>query len=219
LERITEAFVWPVRDPQWAPKLIVIGLISLIPIIGWMNGLGWMLGSLDRLRSGEERLADGYFAHIGRGARLFVVELIYALVVVALGLVFYIPGILIAVSQGHGNANPGVIALALLLDLAALGLVSLGSLAYTFLLPAVILATDAGGIGAGLSIGAIVRRSRANPVNTLISGLMLIAASFVSSIGVIACGVGLVLTAPYALAMQAWIVRSFEIGSADRQAG
>ena len=219
MERITEAFVWPVRDPQWAPKLIVIGLISLIPIIGWMNGLGWMLGSLDRLRSGEERLADGYFAHIGRGARLFVVELIYALVVVALGLVFYIPGILIAVSQGHGNANPGVIALALLLDLAALGLVSLGSLAYTFLLPAVILATDAGGIGAGLSIGAIVRRSRANPVNTLISGLMLIAASFVSSIGVIACGVGLVLTAPYALAMQAWIVRSFEIGSADRQAG
>ncbi len=219
MERITEAFVWPVRDPQWALKLIIIGLISLIPIIGWMNGLGWMLGSLDRLRSGEERLADGYFAHIGRGARLFVVELIYALMVIAVGLVFYVPGILVAVSQSHGNANPGVIALALLLDLAALGLVSLGSLAYTFLLPAVVLATDAGGIGAGLSIGAIVRRSRANPVNTLIAGLMLIAASFVSSIGVIACGIGVVFTAPYALAMQAWIIRSFEIGSADRQAG
>ncbi len=219
MERITEAFVWPVRDSQWALKLIIIGLISLIPIIGWMNGLGWMLGSLDRLRSGEERLADGYFAHIGRGARLFVVELIYALMVIAVGLVFYVPGILVAVSQSHGNANPGVIALALLLDLAALGLVSLGSLAYTFLLPAVVLATDAGGIGAGLSIGAIVRRSRANPVNTLIAGLMLIAASFVSSIGVIACGIGVVFTAPYALAMQAWVIRSFEIGSADRQAG
>ena len=218
MERITEAFVWPVRDPQWAPKLIIIGLISLIPIIGWMNGLGWMLGSLDRLRSGEERLADGYFAHIGRGARLFVVELIYALVVVVVGLVFYVPGILIAVIQSHGNANPGLIGLALLLDLAALGLVSLGSLVYTFLLPAVVIATDAGGITAGLSIGAIVRRSRANPINTLISGLMLIAASFVSSIGVIACGIGVVFTAPYALAMQAWIIRSFEIGSADRQA-
>src|SRR6266852_2574015 len=96
---------------------------------------------------------------------------------------------------------------------------SLDRLAYTFLLPAVVLATDAGGIGAGLSIGAIVRRSRANPVNTLIAGLMLIAASFVSSIGVIACGIGVVFTAPYALAMQAWIIRSFEIGSADRQAG
>src|SRR5260370_37420824 len=184
-----------------------------------MNGLGWMLASRARLISGEERLADGYFTHIGRGARLFVVELIYALVVAAVGLVFYIPGILIAVSQGHGNASPGVIALALLLDLAALGLVSLGSLAYTFLLPGVVLATDAGGIAAGLRIGAIIRRSRVNPVNTLIAGLMLIAASFVSSIGVVACGIGVVFTAPYALAMQAWIVRSFEIASADLQAG
>jgi len=219
LERITEAFVWPVRDPEWAVKVIIIGLISLIPIIGWMNGIGWMLGSLDRLRSDEERLAAGNFDHIGRGARLFVVELIYALVVAALGLVFYIPGISIAVSQGHGNANPGLIALAVLLDLAALGLVSLGSLAYTFLLPAVILATDAGGIAAGLRIGDIFRRSRINPVNTLIAGLMLIAASFVSSIGVIACGIGVIFTAPYALAMQAWIVRSFEIGSTSRQAG
>src|SRR4029077_17005304 len=157
----------------------------LNPLLRWINGLGCMLGSLDRLRAGEERLADGYFDHIGRGARLFLVELIYALVVAALGLVFYIPGILIAVSQGHGNANPGVIALALLLDLAALGLVSLGSLAYTFLLPAVVLATDQGGIAAGLNIGAIIRRSRANPVNTLIAGLMLIAASFVSSIGIV----------------------------------
>jgi len=219
LERITEAFVWPVRDPEWAVKIIIIGLISLIPIIGWMNGIGFMLASLDRLRSGEERLAAGNFDHIGRGARLFVVELIYALVVAALGLVFYIPGILIAVSQGHGSANPGLIALAVLLDLAALGLVSLGSLAYTFLLPAVILATDAGGIAAGLRIADIFRRSRANPVNTLIAGLMLIAASFVSSIGVIACGIGVIFTAPYALAMQAWIIRSFEIGSTSRQAG
>ncbi len=200
-------------------KIIIIGLISLIPIIGWMNGIGFMLASLDRLRSGEERLAAGSFDHIGRGARLFVVELIYALVVAALGLVFYIPGILIAVSQGHGSANPGLIALAVLLDLAALGLVSLGSLAYTFLLPAVILATDAGGIAAGLRIADIFRRSRANPVNTLIAGLMLIAASFVSSIGVIACGIGVIFTAPYALAMQAWIIRSFEIGSTSRQAG
>jgi len=219
LERITEAFVWPVRDPEWAVKIIIIGLISLIPIIGWMNGIGWMLGSLDQLRSGEERLAAGNFDHIGRGARLFVVELVYAFVVAALGLVFYIPGILIAVGQGHGSANPGLILLAVLLDLAALGLVSLGSLAYTFLLPAVILATDAGGIAAGLRIGDIFGRSRANPVNTLIAGLMLIAASFVSSIGLIACGIGVIFTAPYALAMQAWIIRSFEIGSTSRQAG
>ena len=219
MERVTEAFVWPVRDPEWAVKLVIIGLISLIPIIGWMNGIGWMLASVDRLRSGEERLAAGNFNHIRRGVRVFVVELIYALVVVALGLVFYIPGILIAVNQGHSSGNPGLIALAILLNLAALGIVALGSLAYTFLLPAMILATDAGGIAAGLRISDVLSRSRANPITTLIAGLMLIAASFVSSIGAIACGIGVIFTAPYALAMQAWIIRSFEIGATSRQTG
>lgn len=209
--------MWPVRDPEWALKLVIIGLISLIPIIGWMNGIGWMLASLDRVRAGEEKLGAGNFRHIGRGARVFFVELIYALVVVALGLVFYIPGILIAVNEGHGSANPGLIGLAVLLNLAAFGIVALGSLVYTFLLPAVILATDAAGIGAGLRIGDVLKRCRANPINTLIAGLMLIAASFVSSAGAIACGIGVIFTASYALAMQAWIIRSFEVGSSSPQ--
>jgi len=39
----------------------------------------------------------------------------------------------------------------------------------------------------------------------------------VSSLGVIACGVGVIFTAAYAIAMQAWIIRSFEIGSAARE--
>jgi hypothetical protein len=87
------------------------------------------------------------------------------------------------------------------------------------MLPSVILATDAGGIAAGLHVGAVLKRSRANPMNTLLAGLMLIAASFVSSLGAIACGIGAVFTAAYAQAMQAWIFRSFEIGSATPKAG
>jgi Protein of unknown function (DUF4013) len=213
LDRITEAFVWPVRDPEWVVKLLIIGLITLIPIAGSMNGIGWMLASLDRLRAGEERLAPANLTYLGRGARVFLVELIYALVMVAAGLVFYIPGLLIAVHQGHGNGNPALIVVAILLNLAAFGIITLGSLALTFMLPALILATDGGGIAAGLRVGQVVRRCRANPINTLIAGLMLIAASFISSIGVIACGIGVIFTAAYALAMQAWIIRSFEIGS------
>src|SRR5260370_31937084 len=87
------------------------------------------------------------------------------------------------------------------------------------MLPAVILATDARGIAAGLNVADIVKRCRANPMNTLIAGLMLIAASFVSSLGVIACGIGAVFTAAYALAMQAWIIRSFAIVSTPPKAG
>jgi hypothetical protein len=219
VDRITEAFVWPVRDPEWVTKILIIGLINLIPIIGAINGIGWMLASLDRLRAGEEKLAPANFDNLGRGARVFVVELIYALGVVAVGMVLYLPGLAITVQQNQGHANAGLVALALLLTLAAFGVIALGSLALTFMLPSVILATDAGGIAAGLHVGAVLKRSRANPINTLLAGLMLIAASFISSLGVIACGIGAVFTAAYAQAMQAWIFRSFEIGSTTPKAG
>lgn len=213
MDRITEAFVWPVRDPEWVVKLLIIGLLNLIPILGAINGIGWMLACLDRLRAGEERLAPANLTYLGRGARVFVVELVYALVMVAAGLVFYIPGLLLAINEGHSNGNPGLIVLAVLLNLAAFGVITLGSLALTFMLPALILTTDSGGIAAGLRIRDVLKRCRANPINTLIAGLMLIAASFVGSVGLIACGVGVVFTAAYSQAMQAWIIRSFEIGS------
>jgi uncharacterized protein DUF4013 len=214
LDRITEAFVWPVRDPEWIVKLVIIGLISLIPVIGWINGIGWMLATLDRLRAGEEKLASANFSHLVRGVPLFVVELVYAIVITAIALVLYIPGIALATHEGHGHGNPLLIGLAILLNLAAFGLIAIGSLAYQFMLPAIILATDKGGIGAGVNVIGVLNRSRAMPIDTLVAGLMLLAASFVSGLGVIACGIGVIFTLAYALAMQAWIVRSFEIGSA-----
>jgi hypothetical protein len=219
VDRIAEAFVWPVRDPEWLTKILIIGLINVIPIVGAINGLGWMLASLDRLRAGEEKLAPANFSYLGRGARVFVVYLIYALVLVAVGLLPYIPAIAIAISQNHTNGNAGLIGLALLLNLVAFAIFTLGSLLLTFMLPALILATDGGGIAAGLSVGNVLRRCTAYPMNTLIAGLMLIAASFVSSLGVIACFVGVFFTAAYALAMQAWIIHSFEVGSAGSKLG
>jgi hypothetical protein len=219
VERITEAFVWPVRDPEWVVKILIIGLINVIPILGPINGIGWMLASLDRLRAGEEKLAPANLDNLGRGARVFVVELVYALAVVAIGLVLYLPALAITVQQNQGHANAGLIALALLLTLSAFALIALGSLALTFMLPSVILATDAGGIAAGLHVREVLKRSRANPMNTLIAGLMIIAASFVNSLGVIACGIGVVFTAAYAQAMQAWIIRSFELGSTTPKVG
>lgn len=219
MDRITEAFVWPVRDPEWVVKLLIIALISLIPIVGPINNLGWMLASMDRLRSGEERLAQANLTYLARGVRVFVVELIYILVLVAVCLLFYIPGILIAVHEGHDNGNGALIALALLLNVVAFGLATLGSLAFTFILPALILATDGGGIGAGLRVADVLKRCRVNPINTLIAGLMLIAAGFISNLGLIACGIGVIFTYAYALATQAWIIRSFEIGSTAPKAG
>jgi hypothetical protein len=213
LERITDAFTWPVRDPEWLSKVLIIALILLIPVVGAINAIGWMLASLDRLRAGEERLAAANLSHLGRGVRLFVVDLIYELVLILVGALLYVPAVLIFVHEGSGTASAGLVSLAVLLSLLTFGVVTLGSLALNFAMPSIVLATDKGGISGGLNVGDVLRRARLSMVSTLIAGLMLIAAGFIGSLGTVACGIGVLFTTAYATAMQAWIIRSFEVGS------
>jgi hypothetical protein len=212
LDRVADAFSWPFRDPEWLAKLLIIALTLLIPIIGSINGLGWMLASLDRLRAGEERLAPANLSYLGRGIRLFAVEFIYVLGIIAVALVIFVPASALAVRQGQGSADAALIAGAIFLNLLGFSAVSLLSLALTFATPAIVLATDTGGIAGGINVAAVLRRSRINLSHTLIAGLMLIAASFVGSLGTVVCGIGVLVTSAYALAMQAWIIRSFEKG-------
>ena len=213
MERVTDAFAWPTRDPEWLGKVLIIGLTLLIPVVGAINALGWMLASLDRLRAGEERLAPANLGYLGRGMRLFVVQLVYGLALAALALVVFLPAVVLAIRQGQGKADTGLIGAAILLNLLAFGVTTAGSLLLTFAGPSIVLATDHGGIAGGLKVGDLVRRSRMNATNTLIAGLMLIAAGFISSIGALVCGVGVLFTAAYALAVQAWVFHSFEMGS------
>ena len=213
MDRITEAFAWPTRDPEWLTKLLIIALTLLIPIVGAINGLGWMLASLDRLRAGEERLAPANLRYIGRGLRLFVVNLAYLLAIGLVAALVYVPALVVASSQSHSAANPALISLAIALSLLAFSIATLGSLAVNFVTPSIVLATDRGGIAGGLHLRAVLWAARANLANTLIAGLMLIAAGFIGSLGLVACGIGVFFTTAYALAAQAWVVRSFEIGS------
>ena len=218
MDRITDAFAWPPRDPDWITKLLIIALTLLIPIIGAINGLGWMLASLERLRTGDERLAPANLRYIGRGFPLFVVNVVYSLGVLLVAALIYVPAVMVATSQSQGQANPALVSLAILLSLLAFSVATLGFLALNFLMPAIVLATDRGGIREGLQFRAVLRASRANISNTMIAGLMLIAAGFVGSLGMVACGVGILFTTAYALAMQAWIFRSFEVGSTAAKA-
>jgi len=210
VDRIGDAFVWPFRDPDWLGKIAIMGLILLIPIVGGINGLGWMLATLDRLRAGEQKLPPANFDYLGKGVPLFVVYLIYYLALALLGLLFYTPAILILSFQGQHNPNVFLVGLGIVLLLLALSVVTLGALALTFAMPAIVLEFDRGGIAAGLHVGQIVTRMRASLINTLIAGLMLIAAGLVGQLGSIACFIGVVFTSAYALAMQAWIIRSYE---------
>src|SRR5260370_19934299 len=183
MEPITDAFVWPFRDPDWLMKLVVMGLILLIEIVGGINGLGWMLGAIQLLRAGEEKLPPANFDYLGLGFRLFVVYLVYYLALAVVGLVLYVPAILILSQQGHDSPNPGLVALGVGLLLLTFSIVTLGSLALTFAMPSIVLAVGHGGIGAGLRVGEIGRRMRASIMNTLSGGPLMSAACLIGPLG------------------------------------
>jgi len=212
MDRITDAFVWPVRDPEWPAKIGIIGLILLLPIVGSINGLGWMLAALDGLRAGEERLPPANLSYLGRGFRLFVVNFVYYSATFVVAAAVYAAGFVILANQGQSESQPVLVSLGLALLFLGFSLLSLGYLALTFLTPSIVLAVSRGGIAGGLRVDMVVRTARRSLVNTLIAGLMLIAVHFVASLGLMICVIGVLLTNAYGLAMQAWIVRSFEMG-------
>jgi hypothetical protein len=212
MDRIGDAFVWPVRDPEWLSKVLIMGLILLIPIVGAMNGLGWMLATLDRLRAGEEKLPPANFEHLGRGFQLFVVFLAYYVGLALIAALLYVPAIVLLAEQGRESSSTPLVLIGLGLLLLGSSFVTLASLALTFATPSIVLAFDRGGIAGGVRIDQVGRRATASLINTLIAGLMLIAAGVVGQLGTILCLVGVVFTGAYALAMQAWIIRSFELG-------
>jgi hypothetical protein len=217
VDRIGDAFAWPFRDPEWVNKILIMGLILLIPVVGGINGLGWMLAALERLRAGEERLPPANFDHLGRGFRLFVVLFVYYLVLIAIAAAIYLPAVAIFAQQSQAEtSNPVLVSLGVALSLLAFSFTTFGSLAVTFLTPAIVLAFDRGGIAGGLRVVDVVKDARASITNTLIAGLMLIAASLIAQLGSVACLIGVVFTAAYALAIQAWIVRSYELGASGQ---
>src|SRR5512135_138762 len=95
-----DAFGWAFKDPRWFGKFLIIGLIFLIPVVGWINAVGWMLACCDHRRQGYAVLPEAGFQYVGRGVNVFVVVLIYGLVIgVVLALLI---GVLVGTSAAVG---------------------------------------------------------------------------------------------------------------------
>src|SRR2546423_12140966 len=107
---LDDSFAWPYRDPEWFNKIVLMGLIALIPIVGWLQLLGWMLAALDNLRRGWQVLPPAAFRYATRGINLFAASLIWGLAAALLiygsmGLaVFAMLSLTPSSSDGNGTA-------------------------------------------------------------------------------------------------------------------
>jgi uncharacterized protein DUF4013 len=197
---IGDAFGYPFRDPGWLGKILVQGLILIIPIVGVIALAGWMLITLDNLRAGRQELAPAGF-HLSRGIGLFGAWLIYAVVLSLPGGV--LNGIGRAMNANHDFSGSPFTALGSLLNLAA-------QLFLYFLLPSIILLTYQRGFSGGLDVQAVWRLATSNVNNSVIAGLVFFVSSIIAALGIVACCIGVFFTATYAAAIMTGVTSWFE---------
>jgi hypothetical protein len=208
MNSVGDAFGWAFRDPSWLGKVVVQGLILIIPIVGWIAAVGWLMMAFENARAGRNELPPAGF-HLERGIALFGVYLIYAIVL-------NIPAWIL---DGLGAASNAAISNATnsytnYYSSPFRGLGSLWSflagLFLDFLLPSLIVLTFHSGFGGGLDVGRVWQYATRNVSNSVIGGLVIFVAGLIAGLGLIACCIGVFFTAIYAFSIQAGVAAWFE---------
>jgi len=191
-----QAFTFPFQDQDWIKKLAITGLISLIPIVGWIAVFGWSLEVARRvIRSEAPVLPD--WSNFGGNFSLGIKGTIVTLVVSIPLIVLYLPlGALSFFSEEEWWQTASTI-----VSICTGCLALLYSIVVMFVLPAAfgqLASTD--NLAEAFKVGRLVSLIRAAPAAHLIVILGLLVSGIISPLGGIACGIGVLFTLAYSFA-------------------
>ena len=197
MNSLGDSFAYPFRSPGWFGKMLLQGLIVLIPIIGWIAMTGWLMMAFENARAGRRELPPAGF-HLARGIEIFLVFFIYGFVLTIPTLVLSVAGgIFSGVSSSHG-ANVGS-------PLAGLGFLYsfLAGLFLQFLVPSLIVNTHTRGLAGGLDVARVWRLTQINLTNSVSAGVVVWVTSIIGGLGFAICFFGIILTIPMENAIKA----------------
>lgn len=193
-----KAFSFVFDDEDWIKKIGVGGLISLIPVIGIFLVVGWGVEVTKRvIRDDAETLPDwsDFGGYLTRGFLVFLVAFVYMLPVILIQVCSSIPFL-------FENVDETLTTIFTIVTVCFGCLTILYSIAAYLVLPAAVANYAATGeIGAAFKLGEIFKMVRENIGTYALVLLGGIIASLVSSLGVIACAIGVLFTMVYAMAI------------------
>lgn len=180
------------EDPDWIKKVLIGGLLSLIPVFGWFVVLGYWIRVAQNVSNGHDLplpLWDDFGGDFIRGAKAWLAVMVWAIPLIILFLCGWIP---FAVA---GNRSGPVSALAALFGIGFYGIGSLLAIAIAFITPVIVgRVVGRDSVAAAFEFSQIVSEARSHVVPLLIIVGMTLVLRFVAGFGIILCGVGLLFT-------------------------
>lgn len=199
---IGKAFGFVFEDEKWVSKILIGGLLFIIPIFGWFVVLGYSLKVADNVARNNPRPLPEWtdFGDLFmRGLYNFIIGLVYQIPVILLycGAALLLGGLSAAAdssnSAASGAAGGAALAIACLYPLILILALVLAVASYVA--TARYLAT--GTFSEAFKFSEVFNSLRANVGTWVIFVLVAILASFVGSLGFIACGIGALFTYVY----------------------
>jgi uncharacterized membrane protein (DUF485 family) len=179
---------WFTTTPEWFTRVVITGLIGLIPIVGTINMLGWALTATDMHRNRWKELPPAGFQHLERGVAPFVVGLVYGVVLfVLIGMLTFFT-VLLATSGGARLVVAVGIAFVIVLIVVAWWL------AWLYLFAALVIVSDKLGIAKALDPRRLLALARANHEVSLHVALIY----GVATIAIVAISVVIGIVIPFA---------------------
>jgi len=205
---VGSAFTYQFKDADWFKKLIIYGLVGLIPVVGGMVLLGVVAQIIRRYINNEPELIPSldFGNQLTIGFQLFVVSLGYALPAIIIQLpAQIIPNAIPFMSQGSDSSTTTLLTIATVITACCSGILILYNIFIGFMLPvAIAKVAMEGSIGAGFKFGEIISILKSNFVNYLIALLVTgFGGGIIIMAGFAVCVVGLLIAVPYYFTIQA----------------
>ncbi len=201
---ISRAFSFVQDDREgWIAKILIGGLVFLIPIVGPFILLGYMLKIVENVANDVAQPLPAWsdFGDLMlKGLYYFVISLVYlipAFVVMGIFVCITALGASASSDSETGGALVGVMSC---IVMPIFFILALGGGALTTVAAARYVVT--GKLAQAFEFGAVIAHLRANLGSWFMVLLTSILASMVGSLGIIACGVGVLFTLFYAYCVQ-----------------
>ena len=183
------------EDPDWLKHVGIHGALSMVPLAGILIMYGWSRRIFGRLQQGDTSMPELELAEeLSEGIAPLVALLNVMLVTIPVGLLIAIPAVVMSIfaSDMGGMASMVMLVISLLSALLAIAV----SMLLMFIQPELLRRGYNGEMTPMLSPGASIAAIKAHPKDYIMVVLGLILGRAISGMGVMLCGIGVIVTMP-----------------------